>query len=643
MLWRRCCAAGSDNNRMRRADIPVTKLSLTATLRAASAPYRRIYGYAKPYKWRFVVGIGFGFAYGLLTSVLPVIVFRVSSFVFHGAAPNPRSAILHRELLNAGPKIESIVWICLAIPVVMTIRSLCSYANAYYMAWVSNKVVNDIRNQLFTKIMRHSMDFFNRMQAGYLMSRISNDSRNMQQALASVSSDVFKQPITIVGAVVVLLLMDWKFTVVSLILFPSCILPIRYFGKRARQAVQREQKGGVLMTVTMQESFAGIRVIKSFAREQQQEKLFRRGTQQSFSQTMRMIKATEAVSPLVEIIASIGVGLALLYVYAANLSAGEFFGLISGIFIIYEPIKTLSKLHIVMQRSLGATTQIFSILDSVPTIQDAPDAIELVSSAGRIEFENVTFRYPTGAGDALREINLNIEPGKTYALVGASGAGKSTILSLILRLYDPTFGAVKIDGHDLRSLTQKSLREQIGLVTQETFLFHETIFKNIQFGRLDATAEEVYAAARTAFAHEFILAQPNGYDTVVGDKGCLLSGGQQQRLAIARALLKNAPILLLDEATSSLDTESEKQIQKALEKLAAGRTVIAIAHRLSTILSADQIVVLDQGRINEMGTHAELLEKSGYYRRLYDLQFNQPTEQSSEVEREPDVLAEELV
>jgi ATP-binding cassette, subfamily B, bacterial MsbA len=295
-----------------------------------------------------------------------------------------------------------------------------------------------------------------------------------------------------------------------------------------------------------------------------------------------------------------------------------------------------------MQRSLGATTQIFSILDSVPAVQDAPDALDLVSSKGRVDFENVTFRYSTGVGDAVRAINLAIEPGKTYALVGPSGAGKSTMLSLILRLYDPTSGVIRIDNHDLRTLTQKSLRAQIGLVTQETFLFHETIFKNIQFGRLGAAADEVYAAARTAYAHDFIIAQPNGYETVIGDKGCLLSGGQQQRLAIARALLKNAPILLLDEATSSLDTESEKQIQKALEKLAAGRTVIAIAHRLSTILSADQIVVMDQGQIKEIGTHAELLEKSGYYRRLYDLQFNQTT-QAAETASKPDVLAEQLV
>jgi subfamily B ATP-binding cassette protein MsbA len=259
-------------------------------------------------------------------------------------------------------------------------------------------------------------------------------------------------------------------------------------------------------------------------------------------------------------------------------------------------------------------------------VKDAPGAITLTHSNGLIEFDDATFRYANTVTNAVSNLNLRIESGKSYALVGASGAGKSTILSLILRLYDPTSGTVRIDGQDLRTLTQKSLREQIGLVTQETFLFHDTIFKNIQFGRLDATPDEVYAAAQAAFAHDFIMAQPQGYETTIGDKGGLLSGGQQQRLAIARALLKNAPILLLDEATSALDSESEKQIQMALETLSAGRTVIAIAHRLSTILSADQIVVMDQGFVKDIGTHRELLEKSVYYRRLYDMQFNRTGE-----------------
>jgi ATP-binding cassette, subfamily B, bacterial MsbA len=619
------------------------QLSFWEGLRGSKGLYRRLFGYVKPYKWRFVVGLVFGLLFGVVNSTLPMVVAQVSTVIFSGPMLNPKMLLRHREMLSAGPRINSIALLCLLIPLVMIVRSLLSYGNAYYMNWVSNRVVMDIRNELFAKMVRHSMDFFNRIRAGFLMSRIANDTRSMQMALSTVSSDVFKQPITIIGAITALVIIDWKFTVVTLVLFPACLLPIRIFGRRARRAVQHEQDGIGQMTVTMQETFAGIRVIKSFVREEHQEKSFVRSTKQQFSNAMSMVKSMEAVGPLVETIASIGVGLALFYVYAAKLAAGQFLGLICGIFLLYDPIKTLSRLHIIMQRSIGATTKIFALLDSAPTVHDAPGAVDLRPSQGQIDFEHVTFRYVTGVTDAVQDLDLRIEPGKTYALVGPSGAGKSTILSLILRLYDPTSGAVRIDGQDLRNVTQKSLRQQIGLVTQETFLFHATIFKNIQFGRLGATPEEVYAAAETAFAHDFIMAQPKGYNTVIGDKGCLLSGGQQQRLAIARALLKDAPILLLDEATSALDSESEKQIQRALERLATGRTVIAIAHRLSTILAADQIVVMDLGRIIEIGTHAELLEKSGHYRRLYDLQFNRLTEEVSETRLAPDVFAEELV
>jgi ATP-binding cassette, subfamily B, bacterial MsbA len=616
------------------------KQSLWQTLRAASGPYRRLFGYVKPYKVRFIVGLLLGFAYGGVSSLLPLAISRVTSTIFQGATPNPMALRSNLGVLDTGPKINSIALICLAIPVIMAVRSLCSYGNTYCMQWVSNKVVTDIRGQLFNKMVRLSMDFFNKMRSGFLISRVTNETRVVQMALTAVSSDIFKQPVTIIGAISVLLLMDWKFTVVTLILFPTCLVPLRIYGRRARKALRGQFEGMGEMVVTMQETFAGIRVIKSFAREAHQEKAFKRSNQLQFSQMMRIIRSMEATGPLVEIIAAIGVGLALLYVYVANLSAGRFFGLISGIFILYDPIKTLSKIQIVMQQSIAATTAIFSLLDSESTVQDTPDAIVLNSSKGRIDFENVTFRYANTARDAISNLTVHIEPGKTYALVGASGAGKSTILSLILRLYDPTSGAVKIDGRDLRSITQKSLREQIGLVSQETFLFHDTILSNIQFGRLDATPEEVREAAKAAYADDFIMAQPNGYQTAIGDKGCLLSGGQQQRLAIARAILKNAPILLLDEATSSLDSESEQQIQKALAKLAAGRTVIAIAHRLSTVLSADQIIVMDSGRIKEIGTHAELLAKSGYYRRLYDHQFNRLQTQS---ESEAGILIEELV
>lgn len=616
------------------------KLSFWMTIRVAWRPYRRVFSYVKPYKLRFFVGLAFGFATGIISSFLPLVLLHVTNFVFHGrGAPTPAMLRDHPELLNAGPQINSILVFCLAIPAVMTARSLCSYVNSICIAWVSSKVLTDIRNQLFGKIIRNSMDFFNKMHSGMLMSRITNDTRLMQAALSSVSSDVFKQPVTLIGGIIVLLYMDWKFTVVTLVLFPTCLIPLSIYGKRARKAVKHEQEDMGQMVVTMQETFAGIRVVKSFAREDHQEKSFQHSNWLQFVNMMRIIKSTELTGPLVEAIAAIGVGLALFYVYFANLTAARFIALNAGIFLLYEPIKTLSRVHIVLQRSIAATTEIFRLIDFKPVVKDVHSAIALPPSRGLIDFQNVTFRYSGGVSDALTDLSLHIEPGKSFALVGASGAGKSTILSLILRLYDPISGEVLIDGHNLRTLTQRSLREQIGLVTQDTFLFHDTIFKNIQFGRLDATEEEIYDSARTAFAHDFIMAQPQGYETVVGDKGCLLSGGQQQRLAIARALLKNAPILLLDEATSALDSESEKQIQVALERLAAGRTVIAIAHRLSTILSADQIVVMEHGRIKEIGTHAELLKKSGYYRRLYDMQFNRHQEEPA---TEPAFLVEAL-
>jgi subfamily B ATP-binding cassette protein MsbA len=290
-------------------------------------------------------------------------------------------------------------------------------------------------------------------------------------------------------------------------------------------------------------------------------------------------------------------------------------------------VKKLSRIHLVLQQCFVSTTNIFEILHQKPTIQDRAGAITINSSRGDIRLDNVTFRYRPELPVAVVNLNLHVPPGRYFALVGASGAGKSTILSLLLRFYEPDAGAVLLDGRDTRTITQESLRSQIGIVTQDTFLFHDSILNNIRYGRLDATEEEVIAAAKNAYAHDFITQQPNGYYTVIGDKGCLLSGGQQQRVSIARALLKNAPVLLLDEAMSALDSEAEREIQAALERLSEGRTVIAIAHRLSTVLKADQIVVMEQGQVREIGTHRELLDSSTLYRRLYDLQFNVQAEE----------------
>ena len=296
---------------------------------------------------------------------------------------------------------------------------------------------------------------------------------------------------------------------------------------------------------------------------------------------------------------------------------------------MYDPAKRLSKVHLLIQRALAATTRIFTTMTSPNTVVDVPDAPPLKCEHGEIKFEDVSFRYRDDLKPALSGFTLTVKPGKTYALVGASGAGKSTVLSLLLRFYDPQEGRILVDDKDIRCVSQRSLRDQIAVVTQDTFLFHTSIMENIRYGRLNATDEEVYEAAKLAFAHDYILAQPQGYQTSIGDKGCNLSGGQQQRLAIARALLRNAPILLLDEATSALDSESEQKIQMALERLSHGRTVIAIAHRLSTVLKADQIVAMDGGKIVQVGSHAELFERGGHYRRLYDLQFTRHHEKGA--------------
>ncbi|HSZ75895.1 MAG TPA: ABC transporter ATP-binding protein [Chthoniobacterales bacterium] len=593
--------------------------------RMLAGPYREMFPFLKPHLGRFILALVFGGLFGLISGLLPLVLNFVNSQVF----PQGKNKVdmLNDAVNGTGTGINSVVLVCSVIPLIFVLRSLCDYLNSYYMAWVALRVLADIRCKLYTHILHQSLEFFNRERSGNLISRVANDTRTAQVALTSISSDLIKQPLTVISAFAVLLHLDWKFTIVSLFLFPISIVPIVYYGKKVRrQGKFEEERIGSMMSI-LQESFAGIRVIKAFAREKREAENFESLSNEQFKSGIRVRKAIEIVSPMVEAVSAVGVGLALFYVWYTHLSAAKFLALLAGIFMLYDPIKKLSRIHLVMQQCFNATNNIFEVLKRQPAIQDAPGAIEIVGSEGDIRIENVTFRYRPGLPSAVQNLSLHVEPGRYYALVGMSGAGKSSILSLLLRFYEPESGFIRLDGRDIKAIKQTSLREQIGMVSQETFLFHDSILSNIRYGRLNASKEEVIDAAKQAYAHDFIMNQPHGYETVIGDKGCLLSGGQQQRVSIARALLKNAPVLLLDEAMSALDSEAEREIQAGLDRLSEGRTVIAIAHRLSTVLKADQIVVMDRGELKEIGTHRELLESSTIYRKLYDLQFNVQAEE----------------
>ncbi|MEI6561286.1 MAG: ABC transporter ATP-binding protein [Verrucomicrobiota bacterium] len=586
-------------------------------------PIKPLLPYLLRYKVRFALGVACGIASGASQAMMIWTIRRVTDTIF-GPGQNAMRALRSGvDLSHQGPTLAAMLGSCLLIPIVMICRGMLGYLSTYYTTWVSLKLLSDIRNDLFAKIIAQPLAFFNRSQSGMLIGHIMNDSRMAQMVLSQITTDIFTQPVALFGAIGMLLYLDWRFTIISLVLFPVCIVPIVIFGRKVRKGGGVEEARAGLMMVVLQEAFAGVRVVKALCREKNELAKFQDTGEQQFRGAIRVRKAIEIVGPIIESVSAIGVMMALIYVGMRGISVGVFLSLQTALFVMYDPVKKLSRINLQLQQALVGTERIFELMSLKPEIEDAPNALELGRSRGELTFENVSFSYRDDLPPAVRGINLNIEPGKTYALVGQSGAGKSTILSLILRFYDPQTGSIHIDGHDLRSVSQTSLRKNIAIVTQDTFLFHTTIMENIRYGRLDATDEEVYAAAEQAFAHEFICAQSEGYQTIVGDKGCMLSGGQQQRVAIARALLKNAPILLLDEATSALDSESEQKIQLALERLAAGRTVIAIAHRLSTILKADQIVSMVDGRIVEKGTHEELFEQSGNYRRLYDLQFHQ--------------------
>ena len=587
--------------------------------------YAKLASFLKSYRLRLGLGLLAGIGYAACNSGILLLVRTVTDTAFHGKVS--QTDLLKGAGMGQGGSVTEFLWLILPIPIVMILRGLLAYANVYSLTWVSLRALRDMRRGVFGHLMRQSLDFFGRSQSGRLLSRVLNDTQMAQESLVSIVGELVKQPLTAIGVIIVLFRIDWRFCLFAFVLFPLFLLPVIIYGRRVRRAARAVQNEAGVMAVILQESFAGIRVIKSFAREAFQLRLFDKSSDEQFRSAMKVKKSTAIIQPMMEGVSACGVALALVYVHYSHLSIGSFIALLMGMFLLYDPIKNLSRIHVTLQNCLGAATSTLELLDMKPSIHDEPGSMPLETTRGHLAFEGVNFSYgiPGHEENAVTGINLVIEPGMKVALIGSSGAGKSTLLTLLLRFYDPQQGRVLIDGRDLRDLTLLSLREQIGIVTQESFLFHDSIYENIRFGRLDATKAEIEEAARLAHAHDFIMAQPQAYETVVGDKGCLLSGGQQQRLAIARALLKAAPVLLLDEATSALDSESEKMIQDALEKLSRGRTVIAIAHRLSTVLGSDMIVVMDHGRVVATGTHAELLNSSAVYSNLYRLQFSHPS------------------
>ena len=622
-------------------------------LEAAKTPYKRLFSYVKPYRMRFGMGVFFGITGGLFNGFLLLVIRAVFTIVLPAEAPPPAPgadpvplvaaaaqdetpkkivpfhgvALLDKIQFDA-PKLKPgleewifVSMVCLSIPILILLKGVFEFLNKYCILWVGNRVLYQLRDDLFTTLLRQPIGFYNKAKQGDLIQTVFNQTRTAATAATDMVCALIIYPVSILAIMVTLMHLDWLYTLGACIVFPLCILPIAIVSKKVRQSgAKEEEEAGAIMT-TMQESFSGIRVVKANAREEFERERFNRAGQRMMQVITRWQKATEIVGPLVESVASIGMAIGLIYAYISEKTVHDFLVLNMGLMSIYPHVKGLSRMQITLQKTLLATSKIFGMMDEKPAIADKPDAVELGEVKEGIEFKKVRFSYPQKRQPAVFDVSLKFDIGKTYALVGQSGSGKTSIMSLILRFYDPQGGKILIDGVDIRDCTQKSLRNQMGIVNQDVFLFHDTIFNNIRYGRLDATRKEVEEAAILAHAHEFIMEKRNGYEEVIGDRGSQLSGGQAQRISIARAILRNSPILLLDEATSALDSESEKHVKEAVDTLSRGKTVIAIAHRLSTVLKADQIIFLEAGRVLASGRHHELMETCEGYRSLYNLQF----------------------
>ena len=519
---------------------------------------------------------------------------------------------------------ETLNLICIGVLLIFFLRGFFYFGQNYLISYVGQRVVLDIRNELFAKFQRLPIAYFDRHQIGEIMSYIANDVMMVQNALVDKLVEIVTEGSVFIGSLAMMFMLDWRLAILTLFTVPLVAVAIRIFGKLIRQSGLDIQLKLSDFTALMQESIAAERVVKAFGREKYEIERYCDRNERTFAASMRNVRLASMLTPTIEFIAA-AAATALIWfggkeVVDERITAGTLIAFLTYAVNMSNPLKRLSRAYASIQQAMAGADRVFGVLDLDEPISDRPGALPLPAAEGRVCVEDVTFSYKEG-NPVLSHVSLSVEPGQMIAFVGPSGAGKSTIANLIPRFYEVDSGAILVDGHDIRDVTLESLRAQIGIVPQETVLFSASVRENIRYGRLDATDEEIEAAARDANAHEFIMQFPEGYDTQIGERGLMLSGGQRQRIAIARAILKDPRILILDEATSALDTESEKIVQAALDRLMVGRTSLVIAHRLSTIFGADQIYVIDRGAVREHGTHEELLAANGLYAELYELQF----------------------
>lgn len=515
-------------------------------------------------------------------------------------------------------------WIAASIIAIFIVRGLFWYGQNWLMSYVGQSVIIDIRAAVFKKLQRLSVSFYDKNKTGTIMSYVTNDVNALQSAMVENTIEMITEGFILIGSVVAMIYLDWRLTLFTVCTFPVVLWFMEFFGKKIRKTGGRIQECTADITSVLQESVASARVIKSFVREDYEVDRFDVENKANFRANMKNAQLMATLTPVVELVAAIGVTMIIWYggnnVINGTITAGSLVAFLTYAVNISNPIKRLTRVIGNIQKALAAAQRVFMIIDMPEEIAESRDAKQLPEVSGKVEFQNVSFAY-NDKGNVITDLSFSVKPGEVIAIVGPSGAGKSTIANLLPRFYDVNKGDIKIDGHSVREVTLDSLREQVGIVPQETMLFNGSVYNNILYGRLDATKEEIEAAAKAANAHDFIMQLTDGYETKLGDRGVNLSGGQRQRIAIARAILKNPRILILDEATSALDTESERVVQEALDRLMVGRTSFVIAHRLSTVKNADKILVLEKGNLVESGTHDELLALDGLYAHLYKIQY----------------------